>query len=124
MKAGGDKPQVSTFEKCSDPTTEFRQKIAELEKKGCKFLPARRDQQGYVSQWICPTPAGPVNFRDVLISQNDTAYQTVTEAHGSEQVVRTTIDALRLGECRIAGIPKSNRANAKLPFFLKQGPQQ
>jgi hypothetical protein len=125
MKPGADKPQVSTFQKCSNPTTEFRQKMAELEKKGCQFLPAERNQQGYISQWTCPTPAGPMRFRDVLISQSDTTYQTVSEAHSDEQVVRTTIDAVRLGECADAGllgIPKSKRANP--PSFLKQSPQQ
>ena len=118
-------PQVSTFQRCSDPTTEFRQRMAELEKKGCQFLPAERNQQGYISQWTCPTPAGPMRFRDVLISQSDMTYQTVSEAHSDEQVVRTTIDAVRLGECADAGllgIPKSKRANP--PSFLKQSPQQ
>jgi hypothetical protein len=125
MKSGAGKPQVSTFQKCSDPTTQFRQKMAELEKKGCQFLPAGRNQQGYVSQWICPTPAGPMRFRDVLISQSDITYQTVSEAHGNEQVIRSTIDAVRLGECAIPGllgIPKSKRPNPA--FFLKPSPQQ
>ena len=123
MKPGADKPQVSTFQKCSNPTTEFRQKMAELEKKGCQFLPAERNQQGYISQWTCPTPAGPMRFRDVLISQSDTTYQTVSEAHSDDKVVRTTIDAVRLGECADVGllrIPKSKRANP--PSFLKHTP--
>jgi hypothetical protein len=111
---------MSTFQKCSDPTTEFRQKLAELEKKGCQFLPAERNQQGYISQWICPTPAGPMRFRDVLISQSATIYQSVSEAHSNEQVIRSTIDAVRLGECSVLGIPKSKRG--PLPSFLKQGP--
>jgi hypothetical protein len=70
-KPGPGNPQVSTFQKCSDPTAEIRQKMAELEKKGCQFLPAERNQQGYISQWSCPTPAGLMRFRDVLISQSD-----------------------------------------------------
>jgi hypothetical protein len=125
MKPGAGQPQVSTFQRCSNPTTEFRQKMAELEKKGCQFLPAERNQQGYISQWTCPTPAGPMRFRDVLMSQSDTTYQTVSEAHSDEQVVRTTIDAVRLGECAnvgLLGIPKSKRANP--PSFLKPSPQQ
>ena len=99
--------------------------MAELEKKGCQFLPAERNQQGYISQWSCPTPAGLMRFRDVLISQSDTTYQTVSEAHSNEQVVRSTIDAVRLGECAgagLLGIPKSKRPNP--PSFLKQSPQQ
>jgi hypothetical protein len=125
VKPGPGKPQVSTFQRCSNPTTEFRQKMAELEKKGCQFLPAERNQQGYISQWTCPTPAGPIRFRDVLISQSATTYQSVSEAHSDEQAIRTTIDAVRLGECAVAGllgIPKSKRANP--PSFLKQSPQQ
>jgi len=116
---------MSTFQKCSNPTTEFRQKMAELEKKGCQFLPAERNQQGYISQWSCPTPAGLMRFRDVLISQSDTTYQTASEAHSNEQVVRSTIEAVRLGECAgagLLGIPKSKRPNP--PSFLKQSPRQ
>ena len=125
IKQGAGKPEVSTFQKCSDPTAEFRKKMAELEKKGCQFLPAERNQQGYISQWSCPTPAGPMKFRDVLISQSNTTYQTVSEAHGNDQVVRTTIDAVRLGECTgtsPAWMPKAKPANP--PSFLKQSPQQ
>jgi hypothetical protein len=124
MNPGAGKPQVRTLQKCSDPTTEFKQKMAELEKKGCQFLPTERNQQGYVSQWTCPTSAGPVRFRDVLISQSDTTYQTVSEAHTGEQVVHSTVDAVRLGECAaggLGGIPKSRRGNP--PSFLKQSPQ-
>jgi hypothetical protein len=126
MKEGAGRPQVSTFQKCSDPATEFRRRMAELEKKGCQFLPAERTQQGYISQWTCPTPAGPMKFRDVLISQSETTYQSVSEAHSNDQVVRTTIDAVRLGECKDAApawLPKSKPANPP-PSFLKQGPQQ
>jgi len=125
IKPGPGQPQVSTFQKCSNPTTEFQQKMAELEKKGCRFLPIERNPQGYISRWTCPTSAGPISFRDVLISQNDTTYQTVSEAHNDEQVVRTTIDAVRLGECSgvgLPGIPKSKAARP--PAFLRQSPQQ
>jgi hypothetical protein len=125
MKAGAGKPQVSTFQKCSDPTTEIRQKMAELVKKGCQFSPAERNQQGYISQWTCPTSAGLIKFRDVLISQSDTTYQTVSEAHGNDQVVRSTIDAVRVGDCGnvgLLGMPKSKPARP--PSFLRQSPQQ
>ena len=124
LKSGAGKPEVSTFQKCSDPATEFRQKMAELEKKGCQFLPAERNPQGYISQWSCPTSSGVVKFRDVLISQSDITYQTVTEARSNEQVQRSTIDAVRLGECAKgpAAIPKSKHTAP--PSFLKQSPQQ
>src|SRR6266704_3688786 len=33
------KPQIASVKKCGDPTADFKQKLAELKKKGCQFTP-------------------------------------------------------------------------------------
>jgi hypothetical protein len=120
---GRGEPKVETARKCSDPIAEFRQKMTELEAKGCQFSPTRRTHDQYVSQWVCQTPAGIVRFQDVLISTSSTAYQTVSEAHNGEQVTRTTTDAMRVSDCTAQPPPGSPQARRKLPEFLKQGAQ-
>ena len=120
---GRGEPKVETARRCSDPVTEFRQKMTELGAKGCQFSPTRRTHDQYVSQWICQTPSGIVRFQDVLISTSETAFQTVSEAHNGEQTTRTTTDAMRVGDCTAQAPPGSPQARRKLPDFLKQGPQ-
>ena len=63
------KPQVSTVRKCTDPGADIREKIADLRKKNCQFTPLRRNQDHYLSSWLCTTPSGPMRFRDVQIAR-------------------------------------------------------
>ena len=93
------KPQVSTVRKCIDPATDIREKMAELKKKNCQFAPLRKNNDHYVSSWICPSPNGPMRFRDVLIVKDLTSYQDVSETHSSQHVTEQKIEATRLGEC-------------------------
>ena len=93
------KPQISTVRKCADPGADIREKMADLKKKNCQFAPLRRNQDHYVSSWICPTPNGPMRFRDVLIVKDPTSYQDVSETHSSQHVTEQKIEATRLGEC-------------------------
>ena len=93
------KPQVSTVRKCADPGADIREKIADLKKKNCQFTPLRRNQDHYLSSWLCPTPSGPMRFRDVLIASDLTSYQDMSETHSAQHVTQQKIEARRLGEC-------------------------
>ena len=93
------KPQVSTVRKCADPGADIREKIADLKKKNCQFTPLRRNQDHYLSSWLCPTPSGQMRFRDVLISSDLTSYQDMSETHSAQHVTQQKIEARRLGEC-------------------------
>jgi len=93
------KPQVTTIKKCADPAAEMREKMADLRNKKCQFTPLRRNQDHYLSSWLCPTPSGPVRFRDVLIASDLTRYQDVSETHSAQHVIQQKIEARRLGEC-------------------------
>jgi hypothetical protein len=94
------RPQVSTVRKCADPTAEIREKKTALEKKNCQFIPLRKREDHYLSSWTCPTPNGPVRFRDVLIAQDLTSYEDVSEMHTAHHVTQQKIQARRLGECQ------------------------
>jgi len=57
------KPQVSTIKKCADPAAEMREKMEDLRKKNCQFTPLRRNEDHYLSSWLCPTASGQLRFR-------------------------------------------------------------
>jgi hypothetical protein len=96
---GSDKPQVSTVTKCSDPTSDIRQKMESLKAKSCQFTSPRLTQGHYVSNWICQTSNGPVRFHDVLTAKDATTYVDVSEAQLSKRVTRSRLEAVRLGDC-------------------------
>src|SRR5437660_12442952 len=53
-------PVVAKVSKCSDPNLEMRNKLAELEKKGCRFSPTVHLGSTYRASWTCPTHGGVV----------------------------------------------------------------
>ncbi len=114
MSVGSAKPQVSTVKKCGNPTADIQQKIAELQKKNCQFAAPRRIQDHYVSNWICPTPNGPARFHDVLTAKDATTYRDASEARLAQRVTRSSIEAVRLGDCPVpgAGVPGPRAAHA------------
>jgi len=93
------RPQVTTIKKCADPAAEMREKMEALRQKHCQFAPLRRNQDRYVSSWLCPTPTGPMRFRDVLTASDLTSYQDVSEAHSAQHVTQQKVEARRVGEC-------------------------
>ena len=97
MRSGG--PQVSTTRKCTNPGAEMREKIADLKKKNCQFAPLRRNNEHYISSWICQTPTGAMRFRDVLTATDDSSYQDVSETHTAQHIGQQKVEARRLGEC-------------------------
>jgi hypothetical protein len=103
LRGNTTKPQVSTIRKCGDPAAEIRAKVAELKRKNCQFTPMRRKRERYLSSWTCPTPVGPMKFRDVLIATNTTSYQDTSETQSAQGVTQQKIEATRLGECPASG---------------------
>jgi len=97
VRGDAAKPQVSTIRKCADPGADMRQKIADLKNKNCQFAPLRRNKDRYISSWNCPTPGGPMRFRDVLIAKDATSYEDVSETHSAQRVTQQHIEATRLG---------------------------
>ena len=93
------KPQISTVRKCSDPGADIRDKMAALKKKSCQFTPLRKRENHYLSSWTCPTPSGPMRFRDVLIVNDPASYEDTSEMHSAHHVTQQKIEARRLGEC-------------------------
>jgi hypothetical protein len=96
---GSAKPQVSTVRRCVDPTAEIRSKMSMLKTRNCQFTPLSKKQDHYVSSWTCPTPNGPVHFRDVLIVKDLTSYEDVSEVHTAQRMSQQKIEATRVGEC-------------------------
>ena len=93
------KPQVSMVRKCADPSADIREKIADLKKKNCQFAPLRRNQDHYISSWVCQTPTGAMRFRDVLTAKDEGSYQDVSETHSAQHISQQKVEATRLGEC-------------------------
>jgi uncharacterized protein DUF3617 len=99
MRGDTARPQVTTIRKCADPGADMRQKMADLRNKNCQFAPLRRNQDRYISSWNCPTPGGPMRFRDVLIAKDASSYQDVSETRSAQHATQQKIEARRLGEC-------------------------
>jgi hypothetical protein len=99
---GSPSPQIS-MRKCADPSTEIRNKMAELGKRSCRFAPLKYRLRRYFSSWICPTPLGPTRFRAVLIVRGTAGYTDLSEMRTSEHVTRQRIEAARIGECPASG---------------------
>ena len=116
MRGDAAKPQVSIIRKCADPAADMRDKMAKMKKKNCQFTPLRRNKERYLSSWICPTPSGPIRFRDVLIAKDATSYEDSSESRSAQGVTHQKIEATRLGECPGLG------AGAPLPRTPKRPP--
>lgn len=99
------KPQVSTVRKCVDPTADIRSKMSMLKTRNCQFTPLSKKQDHYISNWTCPTPNGPISFRDVFIVKDLTSYENVSEIHTAQHVSQQKIEATRVGECPKATAP-------------------
>ena len=115
LKLAPSKLQVTTIKKCADPAAEMREKMEALRQKHCQFAPLRRNQDRYVSSWLCPTPTGPMRFRDVLTARDLTSYQDVSETHSTKHVSQQTIEAVRLGQCPGLGAGAPLRPTPKPP---------
>jgi hypothetical protein len=92
-------PQVSTLRRCVDPSSEFRRKMAELRSRNCQFSPLMRKDDSYTSSWTCPTPEGPVRFRNVLIVSDATHYQDMSETRAGSRVIQQKLEARRVSDC-------------------------
>jgi hypothetical protein len=99
LTRSGGKPQFSSVKKCADPSADIARKMAELKKKSCSFMPARQEHGHYASSWICPTPSGPMYFRDVLTVTGTAAYEDVSEARRGTRFRQQKIEAQRIGDC-------------------------
>jgi hypothetical protein len=99
------KPQVSTLRKCVDPTAEIRSKMSMLKTRNCQFTPLSKKQDQYVSSWTCPSPTGPIRFRDVLIVKDLAHYENVSEVQTAQNVSQQKIEATRVGECSKPEVP-------------------
>jgi hypothetical protein len=94
------KPQIASVKKCGDPTAEFRQKMLELKKKGCQFMPLMQNGNRYTSAWKCPVTGGSATVRDVITLKGSGGYQDDSEVRLPQRLTRSTILATRLGDCR------------------------
>ncbi len=92
-------PQVATTRKCAAPTVEMREKMETLKKKGCQFAPLKRNDNHYISSWVCQTPTGAMRFRDVLLAKDADGYEDLSETHTRQRVMQQRIEATRRGEC-------------------------
>ena len=96
-------PQVSMLKKCADPSTEIREKMAQLGHNGCQFAPLARRHGRYISSWTCPTPLGPTRFSAVLIVRGAVRYTDLSEMRAANHFARQRIEAARIGECAASG---------------------
>ncbi|MFL6605487.1 MAG: DUF3617 domain-containing protein [Steroidobacteraceae bacterium] len=103
ISSGGGKPQTATIRKCSDPTAEFKQKLAQLKQRGCVFGPMKQQGQRYEATWRCSAPDGAIlAMRDVITVNSEESYLNESEAFVSHEATHSTIVATRQGDCPTA----------------------
>jgi hypothetical protein len=108
------KPQIASVKKCSDPTAEFKQKMAELKKKGCQFTQLMQNGNRYTSAWKCPVTGGSATVRDVIAVKGSGGYQDDSEVRLPQRLTRSTILATRLGDCPANQQPPTARPTLPL----------
>ncbi|TLY60946.1 MAG: hypothetical protein E6K45_14870 [Gammaproteobacteria bacterium] len=77
----------------------MREKMETLKKKGCQFAPLKRNNDHYISSWVCQTPTGAMRFRDVLLAKDADGYEDLSETHTRQRLMQQRIEATRRGEC-------------------------
>ena len=105
-------PQVSTLRRCADPISEIRRKMAELKSRNCQFTPLTRRNDSYTSSWTCPTPEGPVRFRNVLVVPDPTHYLDMSETRAGSRVIQQKMEARRVSECPAPAAAEPRPASA------------
>jgi hypothetical protein len=103
LLAANPRAQESNVRKCSDPSSEIRQKMLELKQKGCQFSALTPKGNQYRSSWTCPVPGGVVVDRNVVTVKSETSYQDDNEVRSSGQLTRSTVMATRVGDCPAPG---------------------
>jgi hypothetical protein len=105
MTAAESRPQHSSIKKCSDPSQEIKEKLAQLQHKGCQFSPVTVRGNQYLSTWRCPASSGQLVDRNVVTVISYTSYQDDNEVRSGEHVSHSTVMARRVGECPAADAP-------------------
>jgi hypothetical protein len=114
---GADEPQVTEVTKCTNPTSDIRQKMESLSGHKCQFSPPRHVDDHYVSNWVCQTPNGLVRFHDVLTANDTTSYLDVSEAQTAERSTRSRLEARRLSDCPGKSVIPYSRGGRPLPWL-------
>ena len=108
VSSAGGKPQSATIRKCSDPSTEFKRKLAALKQRGCIFTPLKQNGRHYEASWRCSAPDGSIlAMRDNIMVNSDTSYLDESEAVVAHEATHSTIVAIRQGDCPAATRPGS-----------------
>jgi hypothetical protein len=115
VKDGIPSRQITVLRKCADPSTEIREKMAQLRKRDCQFAPLVHRLHRYNSSWICPTVLGPTRFHAVLIVRGSVGYTDLSEMRTTESVTRQRIEAARIGDCPASGPEKQFRPHPQPP---------
>jgi hypothetical protein len=103
ISSAGGKPQTATIRKCSDPSAEFKQKLAQLKQRGCVFRPLKQNGRRYEATWRCSAPDGAIlAMRDVITVNSEESYLNESEAFVSHEATHSTIVATRQGDCPTA----------------------
>ena len=117
------RPQFATLRKCADPSGEIRSKKAQLESRGCQFAPFVRRDGRYVSSWTCPTPDGPITYRQMLIVRDRTSYAAISEIRlGRQRMIHQKMQARRLGECPPGASPSGEARQTSAATTRKSMP--
>jgi hypothetical protein len=100
MVAGArGKPATASVRKCTDPSREIQEKLAQMKQKGCQFAPMSREGNHYRSTFMCPVQGGSLHMSEVITIKSNSSYEDANESRFGKQVTRTTVVATRVGEC-------------------------
>jgi hypothetical protein len=110
ISSAGGKPQTATIRKCTDPSAQFRQKLAQLKQRGCVFSPLKQIGRQYEAKWRCSAPDGAVlAMRDTITVNSESSYLNESEAFVSHEATHSTIVATRQGDCPPTAAPARPR---------------
>lgn len=111
VATGNPRPQKTSVKKCSNPSNEIRQKLSDLQHKGCEFTPRTQQGNRYVSSWKCKSAEGALIAHSVVTVKSETSYQDDSEVRNGERLVHARVVATRISDCPIAEAGKSARSS-------------
>lgn len=91
--------EPDAVKKCSDPSSEIREKMTEMTGKGCRILDMKHLGNRFRSRWSCMMDEGMLDISNVIRAEGPTHYEDENESRYSDKMTHTVVVAKRIGDC-------------------------
>jgi Protein of unknown function (DUF3617) len=96
---GGNRPQVRTVQRCTNPTEDIKKKWGMRVEQTCQFAPVRHNGDKYIYSSSCAKNGMTLQTTGVITVDSDSSYRVDTETRTNNLAQKEAIVAKRLGDC-------------------------